>query len=64
MKVVSLEDHEIALLTSMLEERANLIFQMRVAESKKGKNKDERYGKQLLEESLRIEHLLKKLQSP
>ena len=61
MKVVSLEDHEIALVASMLEERANVIFQMRVEESKKGKNKDERYGKQLLEESIKVENLLKKL---
>ena len=62
MKHISLEEHEIALLISMLEERANVLFQMRVEESKKGKNKDERYGKQLLEESKKIETILTKLQ--
>lgn len=62
MKTVSFEDNEIALITSMLEERANIIFQMRVEESKKGKNKDERYAKQLLDESKKVEDILKKLQ--
>jgi hypothetical protein len=63
MKTISLEENEIALLASMLEERANILFQLRVEESKKGKNKNELYGKQLLEESKKLETILKKLQS-
>ncbi len=61
MKIVNLEDIEIQLLIAMLDEQANAIFQMRIAESKKGKQKDERYAKQLLDEYNKIEGILKKL---
>lgn len=63
MKTVDLEDIEIQLLVTMLDEQANAIFQMRIAESKKGKQKDERYAKQLLEEYNKIEEILKKLKT-
>lgn len=63
MKTVDLEDIEIQLLVTMLDEQANAIFQMRIAESKKGKQKDERYAKQLLDEYNKIEGILKKLKT-
>lgn len=61
MKAVDLEDIEIQLIIALLDEQANAIFQMRIAESKKGKQKDERYAKQLLDEYNKIEGILKKL---
>ncbi len=63
MKTVDLEDIEIQLVVTMLDEQANAIFQMRIAESKKGKQKDERYAKQLLDEYNKIEGILKKLKN-
>lgn len=63
MKNIDLEDIEIQLLITMLDEQANAIFQLRIAESKKGKHKDERYAKQLLEEYTKIENILKKLKA-
>ncbi len=63
MKTIILEDAEIQIVGAMLDDRINLLFQLRIEESKKGKNKDERYAKQLLEEYSQIENILKKLKA-
>lgn len=63
MKTIEIEESEIQLLIAVLDEQANAIFQMRIAESKKGKQKDERYAKQLLDEYNKIEAILKKLKA-
>jgi stalled ribosome alternative rescue factor ArfA len=57
----NLEDNEIVLLITILEVRANALFQARIEEAKKGKNKNEQYAKSLLEEYNLIENILKKL---
>ncbi|MCU0391107.1 MAG: hypothetical protein MUE81_08315 [Thermoflexibacter sp.] len=56
-----LEDNEIVLLITILEVRANALFQARIEEAKKGKSKNEQYAKSLLEEYNLIENILKKL---
>jgi stalled ribosome alternative rescue factor ArfA len=63
MKTILLEDAEIQVVGAMLDQRINILFQLRIEESKKGKNKDERYAKQLLEEYNCLENLIKKLKS-
>ena len=61
MKTIQLDDQEASLIKTLLEQTANHLFQKRVEEAKKGKNKDENYSKQLLEQYNRIDQLIQKL---